>query len=450
MKIAIIGAGWAGLAAAVEATSAGHHATVFEASHSIGGRARAVAGKLPNGTPVTLDNGQHILIGAYSETLRLLQQVGIEPQNALLRVPLTLRFPDASGLQFPNWPTPLDALAGIVTARGWSLGDKWSLLRLASSWQRQNFQCQASTTVARLCQRLSPRVLAELIAPLCLSALNTAPERASGQVFLRVLRDALFGQAGSSNLLLPRLDLSALFPTAAARWLLAHGAQLQLGTRVDSVFQQGAQWRVREHCFDAVAFATSASESVRLLNSTALSAPDSIANEIRSWARISGALAFEAISTVYAWSATANLPHPMLTLRSGVVAGTVAPAQFVFDRGQLGGPPGLLAFVVSASQGERSALQTQVLWQAQEQLGLKLQAVQTIVEKHATFACTPGLPRPRTVIAPGLLACGDYVDGPYPATLEGALRSAVAAVKAATLGVYDARTASTTNKEPGR
>jgi predicted NAD/FAD-dependent oxidoreductase len=57
-----------------------------------------------------------------------------------------------------------------------------------------------------------------------------------------------------------------------------------------------------------------------------------------------------------------------------------------------------------------------------------LQPVQTVVEKRATFACTPGLQRPSPGIAPGLLACGDYVAGPYPATLEGAVRSGCAAV----------------------
>lgn len=106
------------------------------------------------------------------------------------------------------------------------------------------------------------------------------------------------------------------------------------------------------------------------------------------------------------------------------------PAQFVFDRGQLDGTAGLLAFVVSASRGGRETLQAQVLEQARVQLGLELQAVQTVVEKRATFACTPDLQRPPQAIAPGLLACGDYVAGPYPATLEGAVRSAVAAVRA--------------------
>ena len=69
-----------------------------------------------------------------------------------------------------------------------------------------------------------------------------------------------------------------------------------------------------------------------------------------------------------------------------------------------------------------------MLAQAQTQLGLTLQAVQTIVEKRATFACTPNVQRPALHIAPGLFACGDYVAGPYPATLEGAVRSGIAAV----------------------
>jgi hypothetical protein len=117
----------------------------------------------------------------------------------------------------------------------------------------------------------------------------------------------------------------------------------------------------------------------------------------------------------------------MLALRSA----PDAPAQFVFDRGQLGGPEGLLAFVVSASDGSRESLQAAVLAQAERQLaglGLPaLQPVQTVVEKRATFACTPSLVRPPQAIAPGLLAAGDYVDGPYPATLEGAVRSGWAA-----------------------
>lgn len=439
MKIAIIGAGWAGLAAAVEATLAGHQTVVYEASHAIGGRAKALHCKLPDGTPVTVDNGQHILIGAYTETLRLLRLVGVDPDSALLRLPLTLLTPAGLGLQFPAWPTPLDALAAIVTARGWNMADKWSLLRSAARWQRNGFQCETDKSVAKLCQGLSPRVLTDLIEPLCLSALNTPINRASAQVFLRVLQDALFGVPGGSRLLLPRVNLSELFPNAAQRWLSEHGGQLRLGARVETLSQQGAQWRVHgrsllgtatpEESFDAVIFAALASESVRVLESSAQPASDAIAKSLHRWTQITHALQFEAIATVYAWGAGAALPHPMLRLHSNAAV----PAQFVFDRGQLGGPQGLLAFVVSGSSGERETITAQVLEQAQQQLGLKLQALQTIVEKRATFACTPALLRPSQHIAPGLFAAGDYVAGPYPATLEGALRSGVAVAKTATL-----------------
>ena len=384
-------------------------------------------GVLPDGTDVTLDNGQHILIGAYTETLRLMRQVGINPQQALLRLPLTLLYPDGSGLKLPRWPAPLDALYGILTARGWQMEDKLALLRTAQAWRRSGFTCAASTTVARLCAPLTERVRQDMIEPLCVSALNTASVDASAQVFLRVLRDALFGENGGSNLLLPRIDLTQLFPQAALDWLtLVRGAEIHLGERIDLIEQRGAQWRLLGRSFDRVVLATSSTDAARILDSSAQAAIESAASKMRQWAAAARALHFESITTVYAWAPRAALSVPMLSLRS--TAG--APAQFAFDRGQLGGPSGLLAFVVSASHGERKDLQAQVLNQAQTQLGLTLQAVQTLVEKRATFACTPDLNRPPMEVAPGLLACGDYTAGPYPATLEGAVRSGVAAAGA--------------------
>jgi hydroxysqualene dehydroxylase len=419
------------MAAAVTATQAGHHATVFEASRAVGGRARALNGTLPDGTPVVLDNGQHILIGAYSETLKLMRTVGVDPQQTLLRLPLTLLFPDGEGLALPDWPSPLDALAGIARAKGWTWTDKWSLLRAATGWQLGGFACAPQTSVADLCCTLTPTVLATMIDPLCVSALNTPAARASGQVFLTVLRDSLFGGRGSSNLLMPRADLGALFPQAAADWLQAQGGVVQLGARVEHLSPQtrGTGWLVNSQAFDTVLWATASSNAALALVESARSAPETIANAMRTWAATARALQFEAITTVYCHGANARLRHPMLALRSDAAH----PAQFVFDRGQLGGQSGgvqgLLAFVVSASQGDRDTLQTQVLAQAQAQLGLALTPLQTVVEKRATFACTPGLVRPSQAIAPGLWACGDYLDGPYPATLEGAVRSGVAAAR---------------------
>ncbi len=432
MKIAIIGAGWAGLTAAVEATLAGHTVVVFEASRFVGGRARGINAKLPDGSPVTLDNGQHILIGAYTETLRLMRQVGVDPQAALKRLPLTLKFPDESGLQFPNWPSPQNAVGGILGAKGWRLADKLALLRVAAQWRFSHFNCDAALSVGELCKGLPVAVMQELIEPLCVSALNTPTHRASAQVFLRVMRDSLFGAAGSSDLLLPQLDLTALFPLAATRWLAERGTPVQLGTRVEQIRpvtqnQDQVGWQVEGQVYDAVILANSSSDSARALSHIEFNASHFVAFQIQDWIAKANALQFEAITTVYAWGARAVLARPMLALRASSVNSSQVPAQFVFDRGQLGGPRGLLAFVVSASADERSTLQAQVLVQARNQLGLTLESVQTIVEKRATFACTPALQRPPMQVAPGLLACGDFIDGPYPATIEGAVRSGVAA-----------------------
>lgn len=431
MKLAIVGGGWAGMAAAMAGCEAGHSVTVFEAARTLGGRARALSATLPDGTAITLDNGQHILIGAYTETLRLMRLVGVDPDTTLLRRPLALPFADGTGLQTPlwaaTWPAPLDALAAIATARGWRWSDRLSLMRASITWQMRGFTCAPGLSVAQLCTGLAPRVLHELIEPLCVSALNTPASQASAQVFLRVLKDALFGIRGGSHLLLPRTDLTTLFPTAAASWIVQRGANIHTGQRVEQLRWQEPHWLVDGEPFDRVVWATSSSHAALAFADTALAAPDLIAKKLTNWAKTACNLRFESIATVYALAMDskrkARLPHPMLALHSA----PDAPAQFVFDRGQLGGPEGLLAFVVSASDGTRKALQVAVLAQAERQLsGLRLpalQPVQTVVEKRATFACIPSLVRPPQAIAPGLLAAGDYVDGPYPATLEGAVRS---------------------------
>lgn len=425
-RIAVIGAGWAGMAAAIAHTQAGRQVTVFEAARTVGGRARAVPAALPDGTPVTLDNGQHILIGAYAESLRLMRLVGVDAHQALLRLPLTLQFPDGQGLQLPDCPPPLDALLGIARAKGWGWRDKLALLRTATAWQLGGFRCAPHTAVAALCATLTPRLIAEFIDPLCVSALNTPTHQASGQVFLRVLQDSLFSGRGGSNLLLPRADLGALFPQAAAHWLARQGCQVVTGQRVQHLMRQSdGRWQLDDpaQVFDHVTMACPPWEASRL-------AADAAPTDALPWCTAADALRFTAITTVYAHASGACLRQPMLALRSTADY----PAQFVFDRGQLDGTQGLLAFVVSASAGGRARTEHQVLQQAAAQLALPaLRVVQTVVEKRATFACTPGLQRPGMQVLPGLSACGDYVDGPYPATLEGAVLSGTAAAALAGL-----------------
>lgn len=422
-RIAIIGGGWAGMAAAVYGQQAGHAITVFEASRHWGGRARGMTWQDSQGRPWQLDNGQHILIGAYSHCLDLMRTVGIHPEQALLRLPLDLRNRQGQGLHLPDLPPPWNALLGIARSQGWRWADKLALLRWALHWRLRKFQCADHASVADLCRRLPNAILHGVMEPLCISALNMPLEQASGRVFLRILQDSLFAGRGGADLLIPRVDMGRLFPASAAQWLSERGAQLRLGQRVRQLQAPAptdgrSGWLVDSEHFDSVVLATPSAEAARLVH------PLAVAD---AWAATAGALPHSAIATVYAYapqlaSGQAQLPAPMLALQSA----PQAPAQFAFDQGQLSGQAGLLALVISTSAGDAVTLEAQATAQAEAQLGVgTLEALKTIIDKRATFACMPKVNRPSALIAPDLWACGDYVEGPYPATLEGAVRSAI-------------------------
>jgi squalene-associated FAD-dependent desaturase len=416
--LAVIGAGWAGLAGAVEASRAGWAVTVFEMAAFPGGRAREV-----RQADAVLDNGQHILIGAYTQTLRMMRSVGVDEDAALLRTPLRIGDPDGRGLYLrPGAPVPA-FVAATLRRTGWRWRDRLSLLAAAAQWRLRGFVCDPALDVASLTRNMSAAVRRDLIEPLCVAALNTPADEASAQVFLRVLRDALFGGPGAADLLLPRISLSAMFPLPAIRWLAHAGAALEFGRRVQALAPEGNGWRVDDRRFDRVLLAAPPGESARLAQAID-----------PAWSATAAALRYEPIVTVYARSDGTRLPEPMLAL----AADAQQPAQFVFDRGQLGGPAGQLAFVISGAapwveRGSDATVRA-VLAQAQAQLRSRLhsplQAVQTLTERRATFRCTPALGRATMRIAAGLHAAGDHVDGPYPATLEGAVRSAVQAVQA--------------------
>jgi len=163
------------------ATQAGHQVSVFEASRHWGGRARSLQIKGENG--LILDNGQHILIGAYQHCLQLMKTVGIEPDKALWRLPLQIIKADGTGLHLKNWPFPLNLLWGIASAKAWRLKDKTSLFKKAFEWQLQNFTCEAHLSVTDICTGLTPTLQQDLIEPLCVAALNTPAHEASGRVF---------------------------------------------------------------------------------------------------------------------------------------------------------------------------------------------------------------------------------------------------------------------------
>ena len=123
-RIAVVGAGYGGLAAAVELVGAGLPVSVFESNRTPGGRARRVEYR-----GALLDNGQHLLLGAYQSTLAVMRDVGV-PESALVRTPLTLVFPGHFEMRAPRLPRPLHLLVALARARGFSWSDRAAVMRL--------------------------------------------------------------------------------------------------------------------------------------------------------------------------------------------------------------------------------------------------------------------------------------------------------------------------------
>jgi squalene-associated FAD-dependent desaturase len=421
-RVAVIGAGWSGLAAAVRLSSAGLPVTVFEASRQLGGRARRVSIEGQH-----LDNGQHILIGAYRSTLDLLRELGSDPDRVLLRQPLDLRYADGFRMHAPRLPAPLHLAWALAGARGLSWTERLGAARMMQALKAARFQLPDPMSVGELLvqHRQSDATTRHLWEPLCVSALNTPVASASARVFAAVLRDSLAGSRSDSDLLIPCTDLGDLLPEPAARHIEQHHGHIRLGAPVRSIHHaaDGAAYRIDEEAeaYSHVILATAPQHAAALLAHPALSATRALIEALR----------YQPIVTCYLqYPALTRLPCPMLGL-----TGTV---QWLFDRGQLGGQSGLLAAVISAEGRHREldqqALAAHVHAEILDQAMPGLPAPEwsrVITEKRATYACDAGVRRPAMQTAlPGLLLAGDYLDCDYPATLETAVRQGLAAAAA--------------------
>ncbi len=410
-SVAIVGGGWAGLAAAVALAAHGRAVTLLEAAPKLGGRARSVAWD-----DIRIDNGQHLFIGAYRETVRLMRLVG--SADRLERRALQLVLPDFR-LNLPRLPAPLHLATGLLSAQGLRQAEKWSAAAFMQTLRRRRFRLPQDITAAQLLaqHRQPARLIDALWAPICVAALNTPLAEASAQVFCNVLRDSLAGARADSDFLFNRGDLDALFPAPAAAFISRRGGEVRLRTRVGAVTRVGRSYALSgtDVCADQVILAVHPARLPALL--AQLPEMSAICGQV-------GGYGWQPIHTTWLrFAAPVRLPYPMLALGGG-------QSPWVFDRHDLA--PGLLSVVVSA-EGPHLALPHTVL---RDRYLTRLQALlgplpalvnyKVIVEKRATYRCTPGMPRPEPVTPlPGLYLAGDYVRGDYPATIEGAVRSGV-------------------------
>lgn len=425
MNIAVIGAGWAGCAAAWRLKTQGHSPVVFEASRHIGGRARRIHSP---SLGRELDNGQHILLGAYSQTLQLLRDLNLNESARLLRQDLDVIA--ARGdfrLRNRALPAPWHLLAGLLGAQGLSWAQKIRLARFCRRLAKLNWRTPAGLTVLELLHAhdQDEGLIRLFWQPLCVAAMNTPIEQACAQLFAHVLRDSLGGPRPASQTLIPLTDLGQLWCEPALQNVTVH-----LGHRIRELQLDKDGLRVDGQLFDAAVVACPPPAAHRLLQALP-SAPGS-----RQLLADLLAMEYVPIATLYLelerpWS----LPHPMLMLDDSTGSG----GQWLFDHSALkpGSGETLLSVVISDAvrlqMQDRATAIDAIVQQIQEQTRRftpmpAVRAAELIIEKRATFAAVPDLRRPAVATPwPALRLAGDWTDTGYPGVLEGAVRSGLQA-----------------------
>lgn len=417
-RVAVVGGGYAGMAAAVELARHDIPVTVYEAGKIPGGRARRV-----EVGGIALDNGLHIMIGAYRETLRLITLTRESGAPfGLLRLPLQLTIHPHFHLRAPRLPAPLHLLAALLAARGLRMSDRLRAAAFIAAMRSRKFSLDQDTSVTLMLNQhdQSDTIRRYLWYPLCISALNTAPAEASAQIFLNVLRDSFNGPRTDSDLLLPTLDFSALFPEPAARYIASRGGIVRLGTTVNG-WQQGST---------GFQIATDAEPFSHLILAVAPHRLNTLLDghpELAGIAQTISAFSYQPIYSVYLqYPAESRLPFAM--------GGIEAPySQWLFDRGRLCGQDGLIGVVISAAGAHQELERDELAKRVHAELSARFPGLgaplwnRVIAEKRATFSCAPGLRRPANATpVPGLYLAGDYTASDYPATIEAAVRSGVA------------------------
>ena len=416
LNVGIIGSGYSGMAAAVALSERGIPVTVFESAKQLGGRAR---GLIHHNTQI--DNGQHLLLGCYRETLSMIEKVGGNIDQDFLSIPLQIDLHNQFSLKAPRLPAPLHLFLALLNAQGLTWRERFKASRFMLTLRNMNFRLSSDMTVTKLLQIYgqNENLRLKLWGPLCIAALNTPIDKASAQVMLNVLHDSLNQTRTDSDMLLPRIDFTELFPQRAATHIKQRGNTVLTSCGVSAI-------RPNTHSIEL----TTAS-NIHTFSHVICAAPPVIsANFLRPLQAFSETVAqidelkHQPIYTLYLqYPKNIKLPNPMIGLHQ-------CCTQWLFDKGQISGQHGLLVAVISAEgihqELPQDELAIQVTAELHKEFGIADAPIwiKVIAEKRATFCCSPNLRRPSQQTAhSSLMLAGDYTAGEYPATLEGAVIS---------------------------
>ena len=233
----IIGGGFAGLAAGVSLCERGVRVLLLERRHHLGGRAYSF---LDQTTGDVVDNGQHLFMGCYHQTIAFLEKIGcldrlhFQPKP---RVDFLDREHGFTSFECPALPAPLHAVAGLFRMRGISFGDKLRTIKVGRAIQQNGHTKFAPQTVAAWLTGLkqSPRIKKRFWYPMAIATLNEDPEIASAAMLKVVLREAFGGGRKSTSIGISRVGLSDLYTDGARAFIESHGGEVRVGAPVDQI-----------------------------------------------------------------------------------------------------------------------------------------------------------------------------------------------------------------------
>ena len=446
-EVLIIGGGFAGLAAGVELSSRGHHVTVLERRGHLGGRAYSYRDPVSG---ATLDNGQHILMGCYRDTIAFLQKIGTLGKVAFQRN-LSVDFVspgegprDPAGkiyrFQSLPLPNPLHLIAGFLTFRGLGWRDKKSLWKLGRYFR--NLNGGGASEMALLDRKSIPEFLDEMGQtpriqerfwdPLTLAALNDRPEVSSAALFAAVLKEALFSGRKGSRIGIPRVGLSELYVDAARDFIERKGGQFVMKAPVVKLHFRGHEFSEveleggRRLSADHILVTTPFTALKKIL-------PESLLYEDPFFSSL-GKLSSSPIVAINFWFDREVTDRPFLGLWGTKV-------HWIFNKGRIfGGSSPYLSLVISGAREELHTPGPELIETAKKELlsvlpaarSAKILRVTVTKEPEATLAPAVGISKYRLsqkTPYKNFFLAGDWTDTGLPATIESAVRSANKAVE---------------------
>jgi len=242
-KVVIIGGGFGGLSAGVRLAEAGIEVELLERRGHLGGRAYSF---VDPATGDVVDNGQHLFMGCYYETISFLRKIGCLDRLKFQSSPRVDFLDKDNGycsFRCPDLPAPLHALAGLMRLQGLTISDKLKSLNVGRAIRRNGNSGAEGLTVSDWLDRLgqSDRIKQRFWYPMIIATLNQDPNTASARMMKSVLHHAFGSGVEGSRIGISRVGLSELYTDEARRFIEQHGGSVRLSAEVKHLTNEGTR-----------------------------------------------------------------------------------------------------------------------------------------------------------------------------------------------------------------